>query len=55
MVKNVLVVETSPRRKDNSNALAQAFAEGAQQAGNHVESRRCQARTSGFAWAAGAA
>lgn len=48
MVKNVLVVETSPRRKDNSNALAQAFAEGAQQAGNHVEFPPLSSKDIGF-------
>ena len=48
MVKNELVAGTSPRRKGNSNALAQAFAEGAQQAGNHVEFLPLPSKDIGF-------
>ena len=37
MSKNVLVISTSPRRNGNSKLLADAFANGARQAGNSVE------------------
>lgn len=37
MAKNILILSTSPRRKGNSAALAEAFAEGAREAGNHAE------------------
>ena len=37
MAKNILILSTSPRRKGNSAALAEAFAEGAHEAGNHAE------------------
>lgn len=37
MGKKVLIVATSPRRKGNSNRLAEAFAKGAVQAGHQVE------------------
>ncbi len=37
MSKNVLVISTSLRPDSNSDALAHAFAEGAEQAGNQVE------------------
>lgn len=37
MGKKVLVISTSLRRQSNSDALAQAFADGARQAGNEVE------------------
>lgn len=37
MSKNVLVISTSLRAKSNSDELAQAFAKGAEQAGNTVE------------------
>ena len=37
MSKKVLILSTSPRRGSNSEALAQAFARGAEAAGNEVE------------------
>lgn len=37
MSKNILVIKTSLRGNSNSDALADAFVDGAQQAGNHVE------------------
>lgn len=37
MSKNVLVISTSLRHSSNSEALAHAFAEGAEQAGHNVE------------------
>lgn len=37
MSKNVLVIGTSPRLQGNTNILAQAFAEGAREAGHTVE------------------
>ncbi len=36
-MKNVLIISTSLRAHSNSEALAAAFAEGAQSAGHHVE------------------
>ena len=37
MSKKVLILSTSPRRNSNSEALAEAFAKGACDAGNNVE------------------
>ena len=37
MSKKVLILSTSPRRNSNSEALAEAFAKGAKDAGNDVE------------------
>lgn len=37
MKKHVLVVSTSPRKGGNSDTLAEAFAEGAREAGHQVE------------------
>ena len=37
MAENVLILSTSPRKKGNSAALAEAFAEGAREAGNRAE------------------
>ena len=37
MPKNILILSTSPRRKGNSAALAEAFAAGAREAGNTAE------------------
>ena len=37
MVKRVLVVETSPRVRGNSNRMAEEFARGAREAGNDVD------------------
>lgn len=36
-MKNVLVITTSPRKNSNSTALAEAFAEGAMEAGHNVK------------------
>ena len=37
MRKNVLILSSSPRKGGNSEALAAAFAKGAQETGNRVE------------------
>lgn len=37
MGKNVLILSTSPRKNDNSEALADAFMQGAEETGNTVE------------------
>ena len=37
MCKNVLILSSSPRKGGNSETLASAFAKGAQEAGNQVE------------------
>ena len=37
MKKNILILSTSPRRGSNSDALAEAFARGAREAGHRVE------------------
>lgn len=37
MSKKVLILSTSPRKNSNSDALAEEFAKGAQQAGHQVE------------------
>ena len=37
IMKKVLIISTSPRKNSNSEALAEAFAEGARKAGNEVE------------------
>lgn len=37
MFKNILIISASPRKNSNSEILAKAFAEGAKNAGNHVE------------------
>ena len=37
MRKNVLILSSSPRKGGNSEMLATAFAKGAQEAGNQVE------------------
>ncbi len=36
MGKNILIISTSLRSNSNSEALADAFMEGAKEAGNHV-------------------
>lgn len=36
-MKKILIVSSSPRKNSNSEALAQAFAEGAREAGHEVE------------------
>ena len=37
MSKKVLMISTSPRKGGNSDVLADEFARGAREAGNHVE------------------
>lgn len=37
MSKKVLIISTSPRKGSNSDALAEEFAKGAQEAGHEVE------------------
>ena len=37
MAKNVLIISATPRKGGNSELLAQAFADGAKDAGNEVE------------------
>lgn len=48
MSKAVLVISTSPRKNGNSDALADAFIRGAQQAGNQVEKINLYDKTIGF-------
>ena len=48
MGKNVLIVSSSPRKGGNSVTLAEAFAKGAQDAGNHVETIRLREKQIGF-------
>ena len=48
MGKSVLIISTSPRKGDNSDALAKEFARGAQEAGNQVEKIELYNKTIGF-------
>ncbi len=48
MSKTVLVISTSPRKNGNSDALADAFIRGAQQAGNQVEKINLYDKSIGF-------
>ena len=48
MSKKVLVISTSPRKGGNSDALADAFARGAQEAGNSVEKVPLYDKSIGF-------
>lgn len=48
MNKNILVISTSPRRRSNSEALADAFIRGACEAGNSVQKVSLRDRTIGF-------
>ena len=48
MGKNVLIISSSPRKGGNSETLAEAFAKGAQDAGNHVETIRLREKQIGF-------
>ena len=48
MGKNVLIISSSPRKGGNSVTLAEAFAKGAQDAGNHVETIRLCEKQIGF-------
>ena len=48
MSKKVLVISTSPRNGGNSDTLADAFVQGAQEAGNDVEKVTLYDKTIGF-------
>ena len=48
MSKNVLILSTSLRPGSNSDALAEAFARGAREAGNTVEVLSLRGKTMGF-------
>ena len=48
MSKNVLIISSSPRKGGNSEALAAAFAKGAQEAGNQVETVYLREKRYGF-------
>ncbi len=48
MSKNVLIVTASLRPNSNSDALADAFADGAREAGNTVETVSLKGKTIGF-------
>lgn len=50
MSKKVLIVASSPRRKGNSNRLAESFAKGAEQAGHQVETVYLCEKEIGFCW-----
>ena len=46
--KKVLVISSSPRRMGNSDLLADAFIEGAREAGHNVELLSLHDKTIGF-------
>ena len=48
MNKKVLIISSSPRKGGNSETLATAFAEGAQEAGNQVETVSLRDKQVGF-------
>lgn len=48
MHKKVLIISTSPRRGGNSDSLADAFAQGAREAGHTVEQISLSDKTIGF-------
>ena len=48
MSKHVLIISSSPRKGGNSEALAAAFAKGAQEAGNQVETVYLREKQYGF-------
>ena len=48
MCKNVLILSSSPRKGGNSEMLAAAFAKGAQEAGNQVETVYLREKQYGF-------
>ncbi|MDO4345601.1 MAG: flavodoxin family protein [Eubacteriales bacterium] len=48
MSKKVLIISSSPRKKGNSETLAAAFAKGAQEAGNQVETVYLREKQYGF-------
>ncbi len=47
-MKNVLIITSSLRANSNSDALAAAFADGAGEAGSHVETVSLKGKTIGF-------
>ena len=48
MGKKVLILSSSPRKGGNAETLAAAFAKGAQEAGNQVETVYLRERQYGF-------
>lgn len=48
MNKKVLILSSSPRKGGNSETLAAAFAKGAQEAGNQVETVHLREKNYGF-------
>ena len=48
MSKNVMIISSSPRKGGNSETLAAAFAEGAREAGNQVETVYLREKQVGF-------
>ena len=48
MGKTVLIVSSSPRKNGNSETLAEAFANGAREAGHSVETVRLREKQMGF-------
>ncbi|MBQ7607608.1 MAG: flavodoxin family protein [Desulfovibrionaceae bacterium] len=48
MAKKVLILSASPRKKSNSDAMAQAFMEGAEKAGHSVEKISLRDKTINF-------
>ena len=48
MGKQVLIISTSPRKESNSDALAEAFAQGAREAGHSVEKVELRGKAIGF-------
>lgn len=48
MRKNILILSTSLRKNSNSDALAEAFARGAAEAGHHTSKCGLQGKTLGF-------
>lgn len=48
MSKNILIISSSPRKNSNSDAMAEAFAEGARTAGHNVEKITLRDKTINF-------
>ena len=48
MSKNILIISSSPRKNSNSDAMAEAFAEGARTAGHNVEKITLRGKTINF-------
>ncbi|MBQ1845143.1 MAG: flavodoxin family protein [Desulfovibrio sp.] len=48
MPKNIVIISSSPRKNSNSHSLAEAFAEGARQAGHSVELVSLRGKAIGF-------